>query len=299
MTTEERLEEYLTPEEKLGEYLAGKTPCQIRKITEQRLLGEDRTFIFKIPTSEMEHENHEAHFDIYEHETPEDLIVELLKKADLSPAMRRGVIDGCEEVYLKLFSWISSPETLLVSGKNQEKETIFRLCEAVKEAVPPELEGLSHAAFSSILDKPEIHGKIRKTIAEAFAVYANIRDSRSWIEALETPETAGCAFEVLLKILPANNIYFFKKSLRDLWHKRFAKGWEIDVHNLARKMEKKYGFKPIEKVLSNLHDRSLKNSNPDWWEALRADLSRRSYSKKWLDAAGLGESQVRLSESDD
>ncbi len=258
------------------------TDDDVRELTVRRLMGEDT-----VPVGSG-----------YFHEPAEDLVIELLRSADLDPAKRAAVVAGCRYVYGKVANWLLAADDY--ERPPELVAALLRVSGVADAGCCAELADHAAAILQFVIAKPVIGKDL--AVAAVTAALAHVQPGAEWQAplweaVLGRPDTAAYGITALLRIDPHSPR--IERALSALWVHQAADAWPVDVAFLARSAARACGSDAIIfSMLTELKRQTqLLGDGRKVWEAVEDKLAERDWTRAWLEGfARRGVSPAAVSE---
>jgi hypothetical protein len=258
------------------------TADQVRDFIIRRLMGEDT-----VPVGS-------GYFD----EPAEDIVIELLRSADLDLAKRAAVVTGCRYVYGKVANWLLSTDDY--QRPPELVAALLRVSSAADAGRCADLADHTAAILQFVIGKPVIGRDV--AVAAVTAALAHVQPGAGWQAplweaVLDRPDTAAYGLTALLRIDPyAPRI---ERALMALWLHQIADAWLVDSAFLTRSAARARGSDAIIfSVLTELkQETQLLADGRTVWGGIESELARRKWTRAWLDElARRGKSPAPISD---
>ena len=239
-------------------WIENRSPAELERMTEERLLGHDTTPVGS------------GYFD----EPPEDLVIVLLRQQDLDSQVRKAVLEGCRGVYSRLSNWLLSKDR---DEGEYWREVAFRFGCVLDMAKPSELHGLGQCLLTleKSMENPDT-ALLRSAVIGLMGYRKQRSEIPLWEDLLTYEAVAAYAFNALVDIDPY--LPDIPRHLRTLWEKQIAEGWPVDTAFLMRRAARERRSRAlIGHVLSSLRGR-------EFWNRVETELERRPWSAAWTDS---------------
>jgi|GEM_PF-6456764 len=208
-------------------------------------------------------------------EPSEDVVIQLLRNAELESEKRKAVVEGWMDVYLKVREWLDSVD--YVEDIKDWKDIVVNLCRVCDIAEPSEFKKYVKRLITELLDEECCAKELLGAAVKAYMAYAQDEKSvRFWEEEILTNKyVAAYGFNALLDIDAGHSR--IEEKLCDLWRLQVEENWPVNTAFLLRRAAR------VRNETALIYRVLLKLKNKDYflWKKIEKELNQ-PWSQQWL-----------------
>lgn len=200
------------PKVELDKYLEGLKPEECRILFQDRLEGRRTVPLVRASSDE----------------SPEELLVYVLRHDTISPSIREAALAACRDLGKKLHG-------ILIDGRFNDDnfaDDFERWANVMDRVAPPELKALANGILQVAIETPDAPLNVLDcSVRAAMRFRLDEKDVQLWIQLLGREDLCAYGFTALLKIKPDHER--ISTTLFNLWKKVIRENWATNIDLLT------------------------------------------------------------------